>query len=116
MLKVLASRLSEDESLTVLLLEAGGSETVSSNTPGMQDTLPGSMMDWKIHSVPQNHSCQAMNDQKCLLSAGRVIGGTSSINRMYYLRGSPHDYDTFEQKYGMPTFHFYAQIVSQQFK
>lgn len=99
----------------MLLLEAGGSETVSSNTPGMADTLPGSMMDWKIHSVPQNNSCQAMNDQRCLLSAGKVIGGSSSINRMYYLRGSPHDYDIFEQKYGKLIYSYIALITSHNY-
>ena len=97
---VLASRLSEDESISVLLLEAGGSETVSSNTPGLQDALLGSLMDWKVASVPQNGSCLAMNDQRCMMSAGKVIGGTSSINRMYYLRGNPADYDTWEEKFG----------------
>ena len=97
---VLASRLTEDESLTVLLLEAGGSETVSSNTPGLQDALIGSLMDWKFATTPQRWSCQGMNDRRCLLSAGRVIGGTSSINRMYYLRGNPMDYDGWVVKFG----------------
>lgn len=97
---VLASRLSEDASISVLLIEAGGSETVSSNTPALADTLLGSMVDWKFTSIPQDHSCLAMNDRQCLLSAGRVIGGTSAINRMYYLRSNPSDFDHWGNKLG----------------
>ncbi|KAF7494202.1 L-sorbose 1-dehydrogenase [Sarcoptes scabiei] len=58
-------------------------------------------MDWKILSVPQNNSCLAMNNRRCHLASGRVIGGTSSINRMYYLRGNPKDFDEWESKYGL---------------
>lgn len=101
---VLASRLSEDPEVTVLLLEAGTSETVASNTPGLSETLIGTIMDWKILSVPQNNSCLAMNNRRCHLASGRVIGGTSSINRMYYLRGNPKDFDEWESKYGKSTY------------
>lgn len=94
---VIAARLSEDPKISVLLIEAGTSETVVSNTPGLCDSLPNTVMDWKFVSSPQNHSCLAMKDQKCVLSSGRVIGGTSSINRMIYLRGNPLDFDNWEK-------------------
>lgn len=99
---VLAARLSEDPAVTVLLMEAGGSETVLSNTPGLSESLLGTMLDWKHLSISQNHSCQSMNNRQCLLSSGRVIGGTSSVNRMYYLRGNPTDFDNWENRLGMP--------------
>jgi glucose dehydrogenase (acceptor) len=94
-----AARLSEDPHITVLLIEAGGSETVMSNTPGLSDSLLNTLMDWRFVSTPQNMSCFGMKDQKCVLSSGRVIGGTSAINRMIYLRGNPLDFDNWE-KYG----------------
>lgn len=98
---VLATRLSEDSDITVLLIEAGGSETVTSNTPGLSETLIGTVMDWKLLTTIQNHSCMAMNSNQCHLTSGRVLGGTSSINRMYYLRGNPNDYDLWQSKFGM---------------
>ena len=94
---VVASRLSEDPKITVLLIEAGTSETVVSNTPGLSDSLLNSVMDWKFVSTPQKYSCLAMKDRKCVLSSGKVIGGTSAINRMIYLRGSPHDFDSWDR-------------------
>ncbi|XP_054166056.1 glucose dehydrogenase [FAD, quinone]-like [Oppia nitens] len=94
---VVAARLSEDPKVTVLLIEAGGSETVVSNTPGLSDSLLNTIMDWKFMSIPQNESCLSMNDHKCVLSSGRVVGGTSSINRMIYLRGNPIDFDNWEK-------------------
>ena len=94
---VIAARLSEDPKITVLLIEAGTSETVVSNTPGLCDTLLNTLMDWKFVSNAQNQSCLAMKDQKCVLSSGRVIGGTSAINRMIYLRGNPLDFDNWEK-------------------
>ncbi|CAG2104764.1 unnamed protein product, partial [Medioppia subpectinata] len=94
---VVAARLSEDPKVSVLLIEAGGSETVVSNTPALSDSLLNTVMDWKFMSTPQNQSCLSMNGQMCVLSSGRVIGGTSAINRMTYLRGNPLDFDNWEK-------------------
>lgn len=108
---VLASRLSENAKISILLLEAGSSETVTSNTPGLSETLIGTVMDWKLLSIPQNHSCLAMNEQRCHLASGRVIGGTSSINRMYYLRGHPTDFDSWGEKFGLFNNCFKLEII-----
>lgn len=97
---VLASKLSEDPTVSVLLLEAGASETVSSNTPGLSDALLGSLMDWKFISTVQNDSCLGMKDSQCMLSSGKVVGGTSSINRLYYFRGNPASFDNWESHFG----------------
>lgn len=93
----IAARLAEDPHVTILLLEAGGSETVVSNTPALSESLLGTIMDWKFESVPQNESCFALKEQKSLLPCGRVLGGTSAINRMIYLRGNPLDFDNWVQ-------------------
>lgn len=50
---VLASRLSEIFDFTVLLLEAGGPEPVTSTVPWFHSILPGSSLDWKFRTVPQ---------------------------------------------------------------
>lgn len=101
---LLASRLAEQRAdISVLLLEAGGSETVASNTPALSDTLLGTMMDWRFVSTPTTsggQSCLAMEGGGCVLSSGRVVGGSSSIGRGYYLRGHPDDYDEWESRLG----------------
>ncbi|CAC5376119.1 Glucose dehydrogenase [FAD, quinone],Choline dehydrogenase, mitochondrial,Oxygen-dependent choline dehydrogenase [Mytilus coruscus] len=97
---VIANRLSEDENVTVLLLEAGGSELdhnyikVPLATPLLQETD----IDWSYYTIPQKASCKAMKEQRSYWPRGRVLGGTSSINHMVYIRGSRHDYDQWEKE------------------
>jgi len=79
---VVASRLSLHRENSVLLLEAGGPETVLSTMPSMSETLTQTEMDWNYTIVAQNHSCFGLKDQIMSWPRGRVLGGTSSINRM----------------------------------
>ncbi|XP_063405240.1 oxygen-dependent choline dehydrogenase-like [Mytilus trossulus] len=97
---VIANRLSEDDNVTVLLLEAGGSELdhdyikVPLATPLLQKTD----IDWSYYTVPQKASCKAMKEQRSYWPRGRVLGGTSSINHMVYIRGSCYDFDQWEKE------------------
>ncbi|XP_053645777.1 glucose dehydrogenase [FAD, quinone]-like isoform X2 [Cherax quadricarinatus] len=93
---VLASRLSEDEGVMVLLVEAGGQETSLSEVPGLASTLQLTDMDWQYRSQPSSTACLAMYDRRCNLPRGRVIGGSSSLNYMLYVRGNKIDYDNWE--------------------
>ena len=56
---VLASRLTEDDDRSVLLLEAGGDpvDEPTVNIPIMADSVRGSQYDWQYRSVPQRHAC-----------------------------------------------------------
>jgi choline dehydrogenase len=88
---IIASRLTEDPDIRVLLVEAGGSD----RTPiiAMPGALPfayqSKRIGWGYLSGPEPHLGGKTIDEK----AGRVIGGTSSINAMIYNRGNPMDYD-----------------------
>lgn len=64
---VLANRLSEDQNVSVLILEAGGSEQENPNItiPIATPTLPLSKQDWQFKSVPQKKACLALRDQAC---------------------------------------------------
>ncbi|XP_068208858.1 glucose dehydrogenase [FAD, quinone]-like isoform X2 [Palaemon carinicauda] len=93
---VLASRLSEDPNVTVALLEAGGQETKISMIPGLVGYLQLSDMDWQYKTEPSSTSCLAMIDHRCNFPRGKVIGGSSSINFMLYVRGNKRDYDQWE--------------------
>jgi glucose dehydrogenase (acceptor) len=51
---VISARLSENTDFTVLLLEAGGPEPITSTIPFFHSVLPGSNLDWKFRTVPQH--------------------------------------------------------------
>ncbi|XP_054156376.1 glucose dehydrogenase [FAD, quinone]-like [Oppia nitens] len=90
---IMAARLSEDPHVSVLLLEAGKSETVVSDVPVNSFNLQLTPMDWSFATVPQKHSCLGLNGHRSLWPRGRVMGGTSTINTMVYCRGNPRDFD-----------------------
>lgn len=87
---VVAKRLTEDSDATVLLLEAGNPDTKPEiHIPAKCISLLGSEVDWSYFSEPEPY----LNDRKMLCSRGKVLGGSSSINFMMYVRGNHHDYD-----------------------
>ena len=83
-------RLSEVEDWNVLLLEAGGQEPDLSDVPAFASVLKGSNIDRQYVSQNGNVSC---GGKPCPMPRGIVLGGTSTINAMLYIRGSPEDYD-----------------------
>ncbi|XP_062583604.1 L-sorbose 1-dehydrogenase-like [Saccostrea cucullata] len=95
---VLAARLSENPDHRVLLVEAGESdrerkETPYMDIPALYPLLVNSSVDWGYYSVPQKHAGYAYNNRQFPLPQGKVSGGTFSINKMIYQRGSRHIYD-----------------------
>jgi choline dehydrogenase len=87
---VVANRLTENHDITVLLLEAGNPDSKPEiQIPAKCLSLIGSEVDWGYFSEPEPY----LNDRKMLCSRGKVLGGSSSINFMMYVRGNPHDYD-----------------------
>ncbi|XP_070853715.1 glucose dehydrogenase [FAD, quinone] [Drosophila suzukii] len=90
---VLASRLSEIPHWKILLLEAGGHETEISDVPLLSLYLHKSKMDWKYRTQPQPTACQAMKDKRCCWTRGKVLGGSSVLNTMLYIRGNRRDFD-----------------------
>jgi choline dehydrogenase len=87
---VLASRLTEDPACRVLLLEAGGEDdSALIRTPAFYGQLQDSPCDWADRTVPQTH----LNGRRIFMPQGRVLGGSSTINYMIYIRGNRDDYD-----------------------
>lgn len=87
---VVANRLTENSETTVLLLEAGNPDTKPEiYIPSEFMSLLGSEVDWAYFSEPEPY----LNDRKMFCPRGKVLGGSSSINFMMYVRGNSHDYD-----------------------
>ncbi len=88
---VMASRLSEDPSVSVALIEAGGSDASNWVTIpiGLIGTVPTRRMNWALKTVPQ----AGLNGRRGYQPRGKVMGGSSSINAMCYIRGNARDYD-----------------------
>ncbi|CAG0922072.1 unnamed protein product [Notodromas monacha] len=92
---VVASRLSEDPNVNVLLLEAGVNDIDEplSELPIMVQFLQRSKIDWQFRTEPEDGVCQNMVDKRCKWPRGKVLGGSSVLNYMIYVRGNRKDYD-----------------------
>ncbi|HZB21377.1 MAG TPA: choline dehydrogenase [Blastococcus sp.] len=93
----LAARLSEDPTLRVLLLEAGGSDDV------LEVQIPAGLyktwrtrLDWNYTTEPQ----PGLDGRKLFWPRGKLLGGSSSINAMIYIRGARADYDEWAELTG----------------
>lgn len=92
---VLANRLSADPKNQVLLLEAGPKDTNFwlSIPLGFGKSLTNSSLNWRFESQPE----AGANNKRDYLPRGKVLGGSSSINGMIYMRGNQQDYDNWAQ-------------------
>ena len=87
-----ANRLSANPAASVLLLEAGGADDREAiRVPRQYFSLWGTDVDWGYISTPQAGTAGRTHP----MPRGRVLGGTSSINGMVYLRGSRANYDSW---------------------
>jgi choline dehydrogenase len=90
---VLANRLTEDPETSVLVLEAGGIDDLPAiHDPAAFTTLLQSGVDWAYSTEEEPH----LNNRRIYVPRGKVLGGSSSINFMLYLRGNPADYDRWQ--------------------
>jgi choline dehydrogenase len=91
---VLANRLSEDGA-RVVLLEAGGRDwnPLIHVPAGYIKLLDHKTLTWGFHAEPD----EGVNGRAILYPRGKVLGGSSSINGMIYVRGQPEDFDHWAQ-------------------
>ncbi|XP_023345601.1 glucose dehydrogenase [FAD, quinone] [Eurytemora carolleeae] len=83
--------------LKILLLEAGGDETEISDVPALAAYLQLGRMDWKYKTEPQpGRACLGHINQRCNWPRGKVLGGSSVLNYMLYVRGNKKDYEDWE--------------------
>ncbi|MBP5859043.1 choline dehydrogenase [Marivibrio halodurans] len=92
---VLANRLSEDPSVSVILLEAGGRDTNPwIHVPvGYFKTMHNPSVDWCFKTEPD----PGLNGRRLEWPRGKVLGGSSSLNGLLYVRGQKEDYERWRQ-------------------
>ncbi|KAJ8462927.1 hypothetical protein ONZ45_g17757 [Pleurotus djamor] len=98
---VVASRLTEDPSITVLVLEAGltNEGVLAAQVPLLGPSLtPYTIYDWNYTTVPQ----PGLNGRSVPYTRGRMLGGCSSVNYMIWMHGSHEDYDRYAAVTGDP--------------
>lgn len=93
---VLASRLSENPDISVILIEAGGEDwnPLIHIPAGYIKTMVNPAMNWMFTSKPEPRT----GNRAIALPRGKVLGGSSAINAMLYVRGQAQDYDLWAQK------------------
>jgi choline dehydrogenase len=100
---VVARRLAENPEVSVLLLEAGGSDDVPSvMEAGQWPSNLGSDRDWAFQAQPNPH----LNGRSIPMNMGKVLGGGSSINVMFWSRGHKNDWDYFASEAGDPAWSY----------
>ena len=93
---VLAARLSEDPTCQVVLLEAGGEDRnpLIHIPAGYIKTMVNPAMNWMFETEPEDSS----GNRRIAIPRGKVLGGSSAINAMLYVRGQSADYDGWAQR------------------
>jgi choline dehydrogenase len=92
---VLADRLSEDGRSTVLILEFGGSDwgPFIQMPSALSYPMNMNLYNWGFETEPEPH----LGGRRLATPRGKVVGGSSSINGMVYVRGHARDFDTWEE-------------------
>jgi len=92
---VLANRLSQNVNNKILLIEAGGNDTYPwIHIPvGYYKTMHNPKTDWCFETEPD----ESMNNRSINYPRGKVLGGSSSINGLLYIRGQEQDYNLWRQ-------------------
>ncbi|MEM1144338.1 MAG: GMC family oxidoreductase N-terminal domain-containing protein [Pseudomonadota bacterium] len=96
---VLAARLIEANSGSVLLLEAGEKDSSLFHKIPATVTKVFQEKSWSYMTLPQKEC----NNREMLISQGKVLGGGSSVNGMIYIRGQKEDYDDWKEQWGCDT-------------
>jgi choline dehydrogenase len=117
----------KDKGLSVCLLEAGPSDRGPFQwnvrmPAALTYSISSTKNNWDYHTVPQKH----LNNRKLHQPRGRVLGGSSSINAMVYMRGNPWDYDNWARitkddswrynnilKYFMKSQNYYGEEIKE---
>ncbi|XP_076231841.1 glucose dehydrogenase [FAD, quinone]-like [Calliopsis andreniformis] len=94
---VLANRLSENENWQILLLEAGTNQPPLADVPLTFALYQNTPIDWQYRTEPSGNYCLALRHHQSAWPRGKVLGGSSVLNAMLYVRANREDYDNWER-------------------
>lgn len=105
---VLANKLGQNTSLSILVIEAGPRDRdLMIHVPaGVYRVWRDPKYNWNYHSDPED----GLDQRQVFTPRGKVVGGSSSINSMVYMRGHPRDFDAWESECGLSGWN-YAQCL-----
>ncbi|KAI5642772.1 GMC oxidoreductase domain-containing protein [Phthorimaea operculella] len=92
---VVANRLTEVEGLRVLLIEAGGDPEIDVLIPSLFAFPTNSEEDWKLYSENDGYTAQSHKQRSQHYELGKMLGGSSGTNYMYYVRGHRKDFESW---------------------
>lgn len=92
----IARRLTESRKHSVLVIESGGLPKPGMDVPALDSNfITDSDVLFQYHSQPQSIATQQYPNGRLPIIVGRVLGGSSNLNFMYFNRGNPYDYDNW---------------------
>ncbi|XP_063636026.1 ecdysone oxidase-like [Cydia splendana] len=94
---VIAARLAKAVEFRVLLIEAGGDPPVNTELPSLTPFVANTEFDWNYYTEDDGYSSQAHRTKNIRFTQGKMLGGSSSANYMYYVRGNPLDYERWSE-------------------
>ncbi|XP_032526926.1 glucose dehydrogenase [FAD, quinone] [Danaus plexippus] len=98
---VVANRLTEIKDWNLLLLESGPDENEITDVPSLAAYLQLTKLDWQYKTEPTPYACLGFKNNRCSWPRGKLLGGSSVLNYMIYVRGNKYDYDQWES-FGNP--------------
>lgn len=93
----IARRLAEVSEWNILLLEAGGEESLITSVPAIAHYLQFSNYNWAYNTEKELHACKGLINKVCPWPAGKGIGGSTIINNNMYTRGNIKDFDRWAE-------------------
>ncbi|KAI5643458.1 GMC oxidoreductase domain-containing protein [Phthorimaea operculella] len=90
---VVANRLTEVDGLRVLLIEAGENPQVDVLIPSLFPLISNSEQEWKLYSENDGFTGQLHKEKRQYYKEGKMLGGSSGTNFMYYARGNEQDFE-----------------------
>ncbi|RWS06989.1 putative alcohol dehydrogenase-like protein, partial [Leptotrombidium deliense] len=91
---IVATRLSENPSFKVVLIEAGSDPPLISKVPMLSFLLMNSKYDWNYTTIPQSDAA----DRVFGMIRGKMLGGSGSLNTLNWFRGNKRDYDIWQNE------------------
>ncbi|KAL0860069.1 hypothetical protein ABMA27_010384 [Loxostege sticticalis] len=104
---IIANRLTEESSLNILLIEAGGDPQLEAVLPGIFPTTVNSAVDFNFTSENDGYSSQNLKNGVAGLTAGKMLGGSTSLGHMNYVRGVPNDYAKWAKATGDDSWNYW---------